>query len=141
MRLDLPELRVASARPCAQGKEERRKRLSRNLRAVKIQWGPCASLVIAPEAFEKLAGAVIGGRFAYEYKWNNADEVFKLWVEKGSEFLDTVRDGSTRDIVDALDKPLRRDAFCCLRNLKSLEPDWRAFIDRNRALEVWVDGY
>ena len=115
--------------------------MSRNLRAVKVEWGPCASLFMTPEAFEQLIAGIVGERFKYEYKWNDADEVFKLWVEDGRQFLDRVRDCAVAASVKALDKAVRKDAVLCLNNLKALEPDWRGFVDQHGHLEVWVDGY
>lgn len=115
--------------------------MSRNLRAVKVEWGPCASLFMAPEDFEQLVRVIVDGRFQYEYQWNGADEVFKLWVDRGSEFLDILRACSIRRTVKALDRSLHKDAVSCLKNLKALEPEWRCFIDRNGHLEIWVDGY
>lgn len=115
--------------------------MSRNLRAVKVEWGPCASLIVTPDAFEQIIQAVIDERIVYEYRWNDADEVFKLWVEQGELFLDLVRDCRTRAVLALLDKAMAHEALPCLKNLKALEPEWRRFIDRNGHLEIWVDGY
>lgn len=113
--------------------------MSRNVRAVRVEWGPHASLIMDPDKFDDLVETVFGKEFTYE--WNAADEVFKLWVVDGQGFLDCVRDCDSGETVSGLSESVQDDAMACLENLKALEEEWRGFIDKNGALEVWVDGH
>ena len=114
--------------------------MSKNIRAVKVTWGQFASLFIDPEQFEELVQALMGEEFQYDYRWNDADEVYKLWSKEGSRFLDHIRDCETEKVVALLEASIREDATSCLENLKSEEPEWRTFLDQEGALELWVDG-
>jgi len=115
--------------------------MSRNLRAVRVEWGPCASVFVSPDQFEEVATALMGGEFKYSCEWNGADEVFKFWTSEGKRFLDRIRNCKPADVLAKLDKSFREEASRCLENLKALEPNWRAFLDKDGQLELWVDGY
>ena len=115
--------------------------MSRSLRAVKVEWGPHASLVMEPAGFENLVSAIIGDRITCEYDWNAADEVFRLWTEEGHRFLDLVRDCEVMSVVQRLDESIPQDATFCLENLKAVEPEWRRYVDKNGHLQIWVDAY
>lgn len=116
--------------------------MSRNMRAVRVEWGAFASLLIGPEQFENVVTELLGGDDdGYSYDWNDADEVFKLWLKDGKRFLDRVRDCQADELFAAWEDPERPDGLCCLQNLKALESEWRPFIDDDGHLEIWVDGY
>ena len=115
--------------------------MSRNMRAVKVEWGPAASVFVSADQFEELVMALMGDEFKYTCEWNNADEVFKFWTKEGRPFLDRNRDCEPDKVLDKLDRSYREEARLCLENLRSLEHDWRQFLDKDGHLEVWVDGY
>ena len=115
--------------------------MSRNMRAVRVTWGPAVSVFINPDSFDALVVALIGMKPNWGYEWNQADEVFKFWTDDGKRFLDRVRGCKPAKVAKKLDKGLRRDAVSCLKNLQAVEADWREFIDKDNYLQVWVDGY
>ena len=115
--------------------------MSRNMRAVRVEWGPSASVFVSRDQFEELVGALMGDEFKYTCEWNNADEVFKFWTSEGRRFLDRVRDCDLDEVLKEIDRSFREEAGLCLLNLKSLEPDWRAFLEKHGPIELWVDGY
>ena len=115
--------------------------MSKNIRPVRVEWGMSASLFVDPEKFEDLVLAIMGENFEYYYRWNEADELFKFWSVEGSRFLDCVRDCQTDKVKVSLDESIREDAVSCLENMKSMEPEWRTFLDKEGALELWVDGF
>lgn len=114
--------------------------MSSNARAVRVTWGPAVSIFLSPDAFIVLIGELMGDKLNWSCEWNQADEVFKLWTDDGPAFLDKVRRCRPVMIVKALDKASRKDARLCLGNLKAVEPEWRAFVDKDGGFQVWVDG-
>jgi len=114
--------------------------MSRNIRAVRVEWGPFASVFMASDRLEELLDAIIGDRFRYRYDWNGADEVYKFWTGDGARFLDLVRDCNVSEVVAQIDEDLREDALACLENLKAMELSWRKDIDKDGQIELWVDG-
>lgn len=115
--------------------------MSRNMRAVRVEWGPSASVFVSADQFEELVAALMGEEFKYTCEWNGADEVFKFWTKEGKRFLDRVRGCKPDEALKQIDESFREEARLCLENLKSLEPDWRQFLDKDGQIEVWVDGY
>ena len=115
--------------------------MSRNMRAVRTEWGPCASVFVSADQFEELVGALMGDKFRYTCGWNAADEVFKLWTPEGRYFLERVRDCKPDEVTKELNRSFREEARLCLENLKSMEPEWSTFLDEDGQLELWVDGY
>ena len=115
--------------------------MSKHLRAVRVEWGMFASLFIEPEKFENLVLALMGEEFQYDYRWNEADEVFKFWTKQGSCFLDRLRDCQIEKVLALLEESILEDATSCLESLKSKEPEWCTFLDKEGALELWVDGF
>jgi len=114
--------------------------MSRNMRAVRVEWSVFASLFMPPEAFETLAQAVMKKKFDYEYDYSAGDEAFKFRVSDGHVFLNRIRDCEAASVVRKLKKELREDAMMCLENMKALEPEWRRFIAEDNSLELWIDG-
>jgi len=114
--------------------------MSRNMRAVRVEWSVFASLFIPPEAFETLAQAVMQKEFDYEYDYSAGDEAFKFRVSEGHTFLNRIRDCDMASVIGKLKKDLREDARMCLENTKALEPEWRRFISEDNSLELWIDG-
>ena len=113
--------------------------MSRNMRAVKVDWGDHAAVFLSEDDFEQLLTTIL--RQSVEFRWNDADEVHKFWTERGAQFLDAVRDCVAADVASQLDTAVRDDAMQCLNNLKALEPEWRMYLDKHGKLEIWVDGY
>ena len=114
--------------------------MSRNMRAVRVEWSVFASLFIQPEAFETLAQAIMQKEYDYEYDYSAGDEAFKFRVSDGHAFLNRVRDCDTASVILKLKKDLREDAMMCLENMKALEPEWRRFIAEDGSVEIWIDG-
>ena len=115
--------------------------MSRSMRAVTVKWGPAGSVFLDPERFDDLVAAVAEDELEFKYEWADADGVFGFWTGEGNAFLDRVRDCDPQQVIARLDEELRDDALSCLENLKALEKSWRGFIDKEGALEVWIDGY
>ena len=115
--------------------------MSKSMRAASVKWGPHASLCIDPERFPELAEAIVHGEIKFSYDWNDADGVFKFWTGQGRRFLDRVRDCDAKEVAGRIDEPGRNDAVSCMENLRALEESWRAFVDEDGALELWIDGY
>ena len=115
--------------------------MSRNMRAVRVEWSECASVFMPSDKFEELAGVLIDGMFDYSCEWSDPDEVFKFRTVHGHRFLDRIRDCKPRYVVQQLDEYLREDAIACLENLKAMESDWRTFVEEDGSLEIWIDGY
>jgi len=115
--------------------------MSRNMRVVRVEWGPCAAVFVSADQFEEIVAALMGNEFKYSCERNGADEVFKFWTREGKRFLDRVRDCEPTEAVSQIDKSFRQDAASCLGNLKAMEPEWRGFLDKDGQIEVWVDGY
>jgi hypothetical protein len=111
------------------------------MRAVRVTWGPAASVFIDPDSFGALVIALFGTRLKWSYEWNEADEVFKFWTEDGNRFLDKVRGCKPDRVARKFDRKLRKDAELCLKNLKAAEPEWRKFVEKDGCLQIWVDGY
>lgn len=115
--------------------------MSTNMRAVSVTWGPAVSVFIDPDSFGALVIALFGTRLRWGYEWNQADEVFKFWTDKGHGFLDRIRNCKPEEVARKLDRKSRKDAELCLKNLKAVEPEWRKFVEKDGYLQVWVDGY
>ena len=128
--------------------------MSRNMRAVRVTWGPAASVFMCPDWFEQLAEMLLGYRHCFTYGMNEADQVYKFWTENGARFLDKVKsckpERVARKLVPSLRRlyleegcypELREDAVQCLKNLKAIEPQWRRFLDKDGHLTVWVDAF
>ena len=114
--------------------------MSRNMRAVRTEWSPCASVFVSPDEFEKLLALLIDNMFEYSFEWSEPDEAFKFRTVQGHRFLDRIRGCKPRYVVQQLPERLRNDAMTCLDNLQAMEPDWRTFVDEDGQLEIWVDG-
>jgi len=115
--------------------------MSRNMRAVKVEWSECASVFMPSDDFEKLAAVLIDEMFQWSCEWSEPDEVFKFRTAQGHRFLDRIRGCKPRYVAQQFPEGIRNDVIACLENLQAMESDWRTFVEEDGSLEIWIDGY
>ena len=115
--------------------------MSKNLRPVRVEWGPCSGTLLSEDQFADLLELVTGDLTVLFYGRSKTDKVCKFWLQEGAQFLDHVRDCNPELTVKDMDESYRQDALSCLQNLQALEPQWRSFIDEHDHLEIWQDVY
>ncbi len=114
--------------------------MSRTIRIVKTIWGDATSLFVDTAEFESMLFELANNEIPYDYNWHDVDMAFKFWTAKGELFLDRIRDIKLDVIMSRMEQHSYEEVKACLENMKTLEPDWRKFLDKDGALELWIDG-